>query len=175
VSLLSRSSVAAVAGAMLVTVAGCGSGGLAGDETNESPPPPNAGLAGIDPCTVLSQDDLTAFGLKGPGSPEKGISSEPGCYFDGENIATILYKNQEKTVDAYGKQGNWAQFNKVDVSGRSGASAIDRSATQARICSTLFDAGGGAIIIDVTDRPGNLDECAESLKIAQAIAPRLPK
>lgn len=105
-----------------------------------------------------------------------GRASEPGCYYNGERTAVIVYKNQEKTVEAYGQQDNWAKFDELTVDGRAAASAIDKSATQARICSTLFNAGGGSIIVDVSEsRDQGLDECAESQKIAEAIAPRMPR
>ncbi|QIZ39371.1 hypothetical protein FDZ84_09060 [Saccharopolyspora sp. ASAGF58] len=74
------------------------------------------------------------------------------------------------------QQDNWAKFDRLEIDGRPAASAIDKSATQARLCSALFDAGGGVIIIDVSEfRDQGLDECAGGVKIAEAIAPRMPK
>ncbi len=76
----------------------------------------------------------------------------------------------------YGKQDNWAKYDRLEVDGRPAASAIDKSATQARICSALFDAGGGVIILTLSEfRDLGLDECGEALKIAEVIAPRMPK
>nr|WP_246331260.1 DUF3558 domain-containing protein [Saccharopolyspora hordei] len=169
---MSRALVTVCAGGALLAAAGCG--GSAGQTPD--PELKGQGLAQLDPCGILTEDELGAFGLEGPGSPEKGISSEPGCYYNGERTAVIVYKNQEKTVEAYGQQDNWAKFDELTVDGRAAASAIDKSATQARICSTLFNAGGGSIIVDVSEsRDQGLDECAESQKIAEAIAPRMPR
>ncbi|MEV0055783.1 DUF3558 domain-containing protein [Saccharopolyspora shandongensis] len=170
---LSRTVVAACAGAALLAAAGCG-GGTA--KRDPEPAQEKQGLAQVDPCTMVTPDVLESFGLRGPGDPETGISSEPGCYFNGERISGIFYKNQEKTVESYGKQDNWAKYDRLQIDGRPAASAIDKSSTQARICSTLFDAGGGVIILSVTEkRDQGLDECGEALKIAEAIAPRMPK
>ncbi|MER7010373.1 DUF3558 domain-containing protein [Saccharopolyspora sp. NPDC000359] len=169
---LSQAVIAVCAGGVLLAVAGCG--GPAGQTPD--PESQTQGLEQLDPCGIFTDDDLQAFGLEGPGSPETGIASEPGCYYNGDRTAVVVYKNQEQTVEAYGQQSNWAKFDALTVDGRKAASAIDKTATQARICSTLFDAGGGSIIVDVSEsRDQGLDECAESQKIAEAIAPRMPR
>lgn len=176
-SVLSRSLVAACAGFVLLGTAGCGPGGLAGDDSGEpSAPPQEAGLAGVDPCAVLSPEKLTELGLEGPGQPLNDAPSEPGCDYMGDVIGATVSKNQGKTVESYAKQANWAKFESTDVNGRVGASAVDKGATQARICSAMFNAGGGVIVVDVSEtRPGNLDECGEALKIAKLIEPNVPK
>ncbi|MEU5853384.1 DUF3558 family protein [Saccharopolyspora shandongensis] len=135
------------------------------------------GLAQVDPCTMVSPEVLASFGLRGPGEPETGNSSEPGCYFPGDPISGTFYKNQEKTVAAYGaQQSTWAKFDPLQVDGRSAASAVANGSTQAGVCSTLFDTGGGVIILTVSNKGDNaIDPCAKSLKIAEAIAPRMPR
>ncbi|MGI8311194.1 DUF3558 domain-containing protein [Saccharopolyspora hattusasensis] len=169
----SRSVVAACAGAALLAAAGCGGGAA---KQKPEPTQEKQGLSQVDPCTMVPPEVLESFGLRGPGEPDSNTSSEPGCYFNGERIAGIFYKNQEKTVESYGRQDNWAKFDRAEVDGRPAASAIDKGSTQARICSALFDAGGGVIILTVTEkRDQGLDECAEGLKIAEAIAPRMPR
>ncbi|GGI97491.1 hypothetical protein GCM10011581_38360 [Saccharopolyspora subtropica] len=162
------------AGTVVLAAAGCG-----GAESNGDPAPATQqpqGLAEIDPCTLLKPEELTSLGFETSGEPDTGITSEPGCRFNGRPFRATFSKNQEKSVESYGRQDNWAKFDRVEVDGRPAASAIDKSATQARICSALFDAGGGVIIIDVSEfRDQGLDECAEALRIAETIAPRMPR
>ncbi|MEV5535521.1 DUF3558 domain-containing protein [Saccharopolyspora shandongensis] len=170
---LSRTAVAACVGTAVLAIAACG-----GPAPDDSPDPTEKpqGLAEIDPCALLTPDELKSFGFEESGEPDSGTSSEPGCRFNGRPFRATFSKNQEKTVESYGKQDNWAKFDRAEVDGRPAASAIDKSATQARICSALFNAGGGVIIIDVSEfRDQGLDECAEGLKIAEAIAPRMPR
>ncbi|WP_029535281.1 DUF3558 family protein [Saccharopolyspora spinosa] len=170
---LSRTVVAVCSGAALLAAAGCGGGSP--KDVSPGSMETDQGLAKVDPCTLLTPDELKSFGFEGPGQPETGITAEPGCSFRGKPFTATFYKNQEKTVESYSKQDNWAKFDRAEVDGRPAASAIDKSATQARICSGLFNAGGGVIIIDVSEfRDQGLDECAEGLKIAEAIAPRMP-
>ncbi|MER7010379.1 DUF3558 domain-containing protein [Saccharopolyspora sp. NPDC000359] len=166
-----RSTVGACAGAVVLAVAACGA-----PQEDPAPTRSDQGLAQIDPCTMVPSDVLASFGLREPGDPEGAGSSGPGCYFNGDKIAGIFYKNQEKTVESYGQQDNWAKFDRLEIDGRPAASAIDKGSTQARICSALFDSGGGLIKITVTEkRDQGIDECGEAVKIAETIAPRMPR
>ncbi|MER7012388.1 DUF3558 domain-containing protein [Saccharopolyspora sp. NPDC000359] len=170
---LSRAMVAAWASAALLAVAGCSAPSA---EKEPAPDTQPQGLTAVDPCTLLTPEELAEFGFESPGEPDTGISSEPGCRFNGRPFRATFSKNQEKTVEALGKQDNWAKFDSLEIDGRPAASAVDKSATQARLCSAFFDAGDGVIIIDVSEfRDQGLDECAEAVKIAEAIAPRMPK
>ncbi|MER6991458.1 DUF3558 domain-containing protein [Saccharopolyspora hirsuta] len=172
---LSQAVVAACASVVVLALAGCGP-----SRSSEEPAPgaqqPQA-LAAVDPCTLLTPEELQSFGFEAPGEPDTGISSEPGCRFNGRPFRATFSKNQEKTVDSYGRQKDtWAKYDRLEIDGRPAASAIAEGSTQARLCSALFDAGGGVIIITVSEfRDQGLDECAEGVKIAEAIAPRMPK
>jgi uncharacterized protein DUF3558 len=175
VRILSRTVVAVCAGVALLSAAGCGGGSP--KEGSPGSTEQKQALATVDPCTLLTPKELESFGFEGPGQPETGISSEPGCSFRGKPFTATFYKNQEKTVEAYGQQeGTWAKYDRLEIDGRPAASAIAEGSTQARICSALFDAGGGVIILTLSEfRDQGLDECGEALKIAEAIAPRMPR
>ncbi|QIZ36295.1 DUF3558 family protein [Saccharopolyspora sp. ASAGF58] len=163
---------AVCAGVAALMIAGCG-GPAAKREPADTQP---QGLASVDPCTLLTPDELKSFGFKGPGEPETTISSEPGCSFSGRPLGATFYKYQEKTVEAYSHKENWSKFDRLQIDGRAAASATSESGQAARICSAMFDAGGGVIVIDVSEvMDQGLDECAEALKVAQVIAPRMPR
>ncbi|WP_346074376.1 DUF3558 family protein, partial [Saccharopolyspora thermophila] len=90
--------------------------GCSGGATAQDPPATQQrhGLADVDPCALLTPDELGAFGFEGPGQPDNGISSEPGCSFEGSPFGVTFYKNQEKSVESYGRQDNWAKFDRVE-------------------------------------------------------------
>ncbi|MER5389821.1 DUF3558 domain-containing protein [Saccharopolyspora sp. NPDC002686] len=170
---LSRSAVAACVGSAVLALAACG--GSVPDD-NSAPSEQSKGLAQVDPCGMLTPDELKSFGFEETGELDSTNSSEPGCRFNGRPFRATFSKNQEKTVESFEKQDNWAKFERTEIDGRPAASAVDKSATQARICSALVDAGGGVVVIDVSEfRDQGLDECAEGLKIAKAVASKLPR
>ncbi|KAA5828455.1 DUF3558 domain-containing protein [Saccharopolyspora hirsuta] len=172
--MLSRNVVAVCAGAALLGAAGCGTGG----ETTNAPASTqqNIGLGQVDPCTVLTPEELSSLGFEGPGQKQEGISSEPGCAFDSLEFGITISKNEEKSVEEYGKQDSWAKFDQTQVDGRPAATGVSKNATQADVCTALVDAGGGVVLVDVSLlRAKEMDECGEALKIAEKIAPRLPK
>ncbi|WP_190817987.1 DUF3558 domain-containing protein [Saccharopolyspora pogona] len=169
---LSRTVAAACAGVAALVIAGCG-GPAAKREPADTQ---SQGLASVDPCTLLTPDELKSFGFEGPGEPDTTISSEPGCSFRGEPLTVTFYKNQEKTVEAYSHKENWSKFDRLQIDGRAAASATSESGKAARICTAMFDAGGGVILVDVSEfLDQGLDECAEARKVAQVIAPRMPR
>ncbi|MDA3629268.1 DUF3558 family protein [Saccharopolyspora sp. WRP15-2] len=172
---LSRAAIAAVAGAAILSTASCGAGAPGnGDKDEEGSA---SGLAQVDPCTMVPTDVLASFGLRGPGDPDSNGASEPGCYFAGDPISGTFYKNQEMTVATYGdKPGIWERYDRKQVDGRAAASGVATGAGDTGVCTTLFDAGGGVIILTVSNKgEASIDSCAEGLKIAEKIAPGLPK
>lgn len=177
-SLWSRSLVALAAGAVLAGASGCSAGGLAGEPSPERSAPPTAqGLKKVDPCQMLIPRDLQDFGLEGPGTPNTALPWEPGCDYGGDPITATVYKNTRQTVESASKKPVWAMFQRVEVNERSAAQAITKGSTQARICSTMFNAGTGLIEVTVSESelPDDLDECAKSAEIAKRIEPRVPE
>ncbi|MER5389816.1 DUF3558 family protein [Saccharopolyspora sp. NPDC002686] len=174
-NVLSRAVFAACASAVALTVAGCGGPTQGGDPASEAQS--QKGLAVVDPCELLAPEQLKSFGFNGPGEPTSIVPSQPGCAFKGEPFSITVFKNEEETVESLGRQeGTWAKFDRLEVDGRPAASGISSGSTRARICSAMFNAGGGVIILTVQEfRDQGLDECAEGLKVAEAVAPKLPK
>lgn len=170
-------SLAAFGGSLLlVSAAGCGTGGSGEGAAAPPPSPAVEEFAKLDSCKILTSDDVAALKLDGPGSPESDIASEPGCYYDGDAMSVVAYKNTKDTVDSSQKSSNWAQFNRVDVNGRSGATGIAQGSTQSGICSAMFNSGDHMVRIAVSDKGMNsVNKCDEALKIAKQVEPRMPK
>ena len=170
-----RNRLSAFLAAALLPLSGCALNSSA-DESAAARPDPAGGLSGTDPCTLLAEDELVSYGVLLPGYPNASISAEPGCDFDGDPFGYSFAKNQQMTVDKYGSQDNWAKFDRRDLQGRKAASAIDSGSVGARICSTMVDAGGGVVIVTAGElNDEGRDECAESWRLAEVIAPRLPR
>ncbi|GAB2667977.1 hypothetical protein GCM10027271_29620 [Saccharopolyspora gloriosae] len=173
-SLRARAAVPVLGVCVLLASSGCALNSEA-DEPDQARPRPATGLSPVDPCALLTADELTERGAWVPGHPNNGITSEPGCDFDGDPFGYSFFKNQRMSVAKYGAQDNWAKFDRRELQGRPAANTIDASATKSRICSTMFDAGGGVIIVTAGElNDEGRDECAESWRLAELIAPRMP-
>ncbi len=174
-NVLNRSVLAVSAGLLVLGTAGCTPGGTAGG--NDAPPPKKNGLANVDVCGVLTADDLAPLGIEPKGEPDSVVPSEPGCEYNSNGKTITLSKNETKTVDQYGKDTKFDKFEPVTVAGRRGASAISPGSAGTGFCGTLIDAGGGVIIVDAAAKSNvtGFDGCAESMKVAEKIAPRLPQ
>ncbi|PKW14802.1 hypothetical protein A8926_2451 [Saccharopolyspora spinosa] len=92
----------------------------------------------------------------------------------GRAVCNLAKKDQLTKQVSEGKLRS--KFDRLQIDGRAAASATSESGTAARICSAMFDVGGGVILVDVSEfRNQGLDECGEALKVAQVIAPRMPR
>ncbi|WP_246868303.1 DUF3558 family protein [Saccharopolyspora sp. ASAGF58] len=168
----------------LLGLAACSGGKAGGDgqttTTQESSTTAAAGggLQNFDPCSFLSSDDLSAAGVTGPGEKQDNFSFEPGCSYEGEKILLAVYKNQEETVAKYEKSGNWDKYEKFQLNGRSAARAVEGGGGAVDAgCSIVIDAGGGVVLVDVTEvMPDSVpDKCGEAEKIARQIEAKFPK
>ncbi|WP_092522507.1 DUF3558 domain-containing protein [Actinopolyspora saharensis] len=175
--------MAAGVGAALLGVAGCGPGGLAGDESGDAAgetstaKPSGEVLAGVDPCNMLSESELKSSGLQGPGEKADTLSWREGCNYDGDPASLTLLKDTRQTVDSAEKKDTWAKFERTEVNGRAAATAVTEGSTQAQICNVMFDAGQGLIQIQAQEagRSDSLDECAKALEIAKKVEPNVPE
>ncbi|MGI8308412.1 DUF3558 domain-containing protein [Saccharopolyspora hattusasensis] len=180
---LSRTLISATAGLVLIGLAGC-SGGTAGGNgkttTEQTPTSSSAGsgLKNFDTCAFFTQEDLSVAGVEGPGEKAEQLSFEPGCSYTGEKILLTLYKNEEETVSKYESDGHWDKYEKFSINGRNAARAVEGGGGAVDAgCSIVLDAGGGVVLVDVTEaKPDSVsDKCGEAEKIARQIEPRLPK
>ncbi|NHD18949.1 DUF3558 domain-containing protein [Actinopolyspora sp. BKK1] len=158
---------------------GCSPSG-SGD-TSDSPSETQASgdnsLESLDPCKLLSEDELKSFGLELPGELDEDLPWRPGCHYSGDPVAAKLSKDTRNTVSSNAEKSTWAEFERIQVNGRSGARAITKGSTQARICNVMFDAGDGLIQVQATESrlPESVDECAKALEIAKKVEPDMPE
>lgn len=166
-------AVAALASVGLI-LAGCGGGGDAAP-TSEAPKP--SALASLDPCTVLSPQELQSIGVQPQGKPvDQGIG-EPGCRFTGGPVRFTVYK-AEKSDRAYweGQRGQMGVFEPNQVGAHEGIKAIPKGSVGHGLCRQIMLADTGSVSVDAnTNSSAGADPCSDALKIAQQIEPKLPK
>ena len=165
--------MASAAGLALVGAAGCSA--LGGDkEDASSAPPPNA-LASLDPCQVLTQQDLSAYGIEGPGTPVKDVPWAPGCMYQSSDLGLSVYADTKDTVESTHSHSQWAKWDNVDIVGRPGAVAVNGGSKNAHICNAMFDSGRGRINVQAeTNKDGDSSECQKAQDVAKQVAPRMP-
>jgi hypothetical protein len=90
-------------------------------------------------------------------------------------LTLAVHRNVAETTETSQKKPVWATFNRTDIAGRPGASAITKGSEHARACTTMFDAGRGMVDVIVTmNHPGDESQCEKSQEIAKQIAPAMP-
>ncbi|GAA3434504.1 hypothetical protein GCM10018954_041080 [Kutzneria kofuensis] len=164
-----------------VVIAGCltacGSSSIAGE------PGPNTSLAlsgdakwaGVDPCSLLTVDELRQNGVKTLGKP-LNVAGETGCDFlsDSDVIGrAINVTKSSNSPDSYlSRPGDFVYIESNSVNGRPGfQTRISKSNDE---CSQYIAVGSGVVSVATTrDRSG--DPCGAALTLAQLIEPRLPK
>nr|WP_246300168.1 DUF3558 domain-containing protein [Actinopolyspora biskrensis] len=157
---------------------GCSPGDSSEGATEETSAAKPSGevLAGVDPCGILSDAELKSFGLKTEGKVTNSPPWAPGCQYQGDPVVASIRKETRDTVDSAAKKETWAEFERTEVNGRAGATAVTEGATQAGTCDAMFDAGQGMIQVRAHDvaRSGSRDECAKALETAEKVEPNVP-
>lgn len=167
-----RSALTAASCLSLIGMAGCSA--LGGSEAPS--PPPKDELASVDPCQILTPQELSAVGVPGPGQPISDVSWVNQCMYDGNDVGVTVYKDTRSNVEALHSQAQWAKWDPIDVAGHTGVTAINTEETKSRICETMFDSGNGRISVQVSaNHPGDESSCPKSQEIAKQIAPRMPQ
>ncbi|NHD18832.1 DUF3558 domain-containing protein [Actinopolyspora sp. BKK1] len=163
----------------LLGALGCSPSG-SGDTSNSPSETQASGsnsLESLDPCKMLSDTELKSFGLEPTGEPNEDLPWRTGCGYEGDPISATLFKDTRNTVSSNAEKSNWVEFERLQINGRSGARAITKGTTKARLCNAMFNAGDGLIQVQVreTNPPDTLDECAKGLELAKKIEPTVPE
>jgi len=162
-----------------VVVLGLLASGCGSPTSGRAPSPAVADASRVDMCTILTDAELSQLGIKlNTRKPvdELGIV---GCQWVGKPFTLRLERGKE-TVAAYQARRHSPTFTSfVDntVNGRTGAHlSVERDRTD---CAQLMDGGPVSLTVAVAPAfslsPQPVDSCAEALRIAQMIEPRLPK
>ncbi len=175
VGMRTRTGAATLIAATGLLLAGC-SGGSNGAPAPE--PAPDV-LSGIDPCTVLSPDEIQSFGASPQGEPADQGLGEAGCDYKGGDFNFGILK--ASTGDEAYWQSQRAQFDKFapnQIGDKPGFSGISAGGAGQGVCSQFIYAGKGSLIVDVTYRsdkmPGDEATCAKAMEIAQRVEAKLP-
>ncbi|MGH3904567.1 MAG: DUF3558 family protein [Pseudonocardiaceae bacterium] len=154
-------------------VGGCGS-------SPQSGTPSGVGDAsGVDMCTILTNAELSGLGID-PGSREQvdelGVV---GCQWVGQPIRLSLERDEDPVAEYVARRDDPAfkSFRENTVNGRAAAQlSVRRGGEQ---CVQLIDGGPVSLAVAVGQAfsrgPVEVDPCAEALRIAEMIEPRLPK
>jgi hypothetical protein len=153
--------------AVALVVAGCGS------------PAPVTDASRVDMCTVLTDSELSRLGVvPDTRKPVEQLGSV-GCSWLGTPFTLDLERDQNTVASYKARQRGPAfiTFAENTVNGRAGVRfAVDRGGTA---CEQLIDGGSVSLVVSVapasSDTGPKIDSCAEALRIAQLIEPRLPK
>jgi hypothetical protein len=132
----------------------------------------------VDMCTILSDRELAELGIAlGTRTPfdEEGVA---GCYWLGKPF-TLSLDRDDNTLASYQSRHRDPAFVSVadnTVNGRAGTRLVlDRDSSQ---CTQLMDGGPVSLTVSVAASSSvgpPIDACAEALRIAQRIEPRLPR
>ena len=170
--------------------AGCGAqtgeqtgeqtGGQTGGQTPAPPAPPAVANAnGVDMCTILSDPELTALGVQPGTRTSFNKGGVVGCRWKGQSFTLSMERDNSTLAgyQAHRQDPTFINFMDNTVNGRAGAHfGVDPKGSQ---CAQLIDGGSVSLSVSVAvpanAGPPPVDPCAEALRIAQMIEPRLPK
>ncbi|MGH3812257.1 MAG: DUF3558 family protein [Pseudonocardiaceae bacterium] len=165
---------AVLVAALGVFVAGCGS-----QVTGAPAPLAVVDASRVDMCTVLTDAELTVMGIKLDTRKPIDELGLVGCGWLGKPFTLSLERDRD-TVAAYQARRHdpaFTSFADNTINGRAGARlSVERDRTD---CTQLMDGGSVSLSVSVAPsfslNPAPFDSCAEALRIAQMIEPRLPK
>lgn len=153
--------------------AGCGS------QVSGEPASPAVADAGrVDMCTILTDAELTALGIRPETRKQDDVLGVVGCGWVGKPFTLSLNRDKDNLA-AYQTRRNdpaFVSFEENTVNGRAGVQlGVRRDRSQ---CAQFMDGGPVSLVVSVAASSSlgpPIDPCAEALRIAQMIEPRLPK
>lgn len=161
--------------AAMALLAGCG-GGIAG-----TPKSPEGARPAVDPCTVLADADLAQLGMRLETRRTVEELDALGCGWLGEPLSLTLTTNPDTVADyrARGDDPVFVTLEENQVNDRPGVQTqVD---TTGEACTQVMGTGPGVLAVGValSARASvdglQVDPCAEALRIAELIEPRLPE
>jgi uncharacterized protein DUF3558 len=160
--------------ALALFAAGCGS-----QVSGPASSPAVADASRVDMCTILTDTELTRLGIDVNTRKQVNRLGLVGCKWLGKPF-TLDLERDKNTLSAYEARRHdpaFTSFADNTVNGRAGARlSVRRDRTD---CTQLMDGGPVSLTVSVARafslNGPSVDSCAEALRIAQMIEPRLPK
>lgn len=132
----------------------------------------------VDMCTILTDAELTGLGIKLNTRKQFDEVGVVGCRWVGKPFTLSLEKDKDSLASYQARRRDpaFVSFTDNTVNGRAGVQiGVRRDHTQ---CGQLMDGGSVSLAVSVAASSSlgpPIDACAEALRIAQMIEPRLPK
>ena len=133
----------------------------------------------VDMCTILTDQELTGLGMELDSREQVSELGAVGCQWVGKRIRLSLERDKD-TIAQYKARRNdpaFTSFGDDTVNGRAGVHlSVERDRAD---CAQLIDGGPVSLTVAVAQAGlysgPKIDSCAEALRIAQLLEPRLPK
>ncbi|HXT43120.1 MAG TPA: DUF3558 family protein [Pseudonocardiaceae bacterium] len=167
-----------------VVIAGLLAAGCSSQESKAQPPAPPAPPAvadadKVDMCTILTDPELAGLGVQTSTRKNFNTAGVIGCRWRGKSYTLSLERDNSTLAGyrAHRSDPHFVNFQDNTVNGRAGSHfGVDKNGSQ---CAQLIDGGSASLSVSVavpsSAPPPPVDPCAEALRIAQMIEPRLPK
>lgn len=133
----------------------------------------------VDMCSILSDAELSQLGITPGTRMPVDREGSVGCEWAGTPFLLSLERDSHTLASYRGRPRGPAFISYAEntVNGRPGARfKVDRDGTD---CEQLIDGGSVSLVVSVTPAvTGNgpsIDSCAEALRIARIVEPRLPR
>jgi hypothetical protein len=130
-------------------------------------------------CTILTDSELAGLGIKPASREPDNRLGEVGCGWLGQPFTLYLGRGRDTVAQYRARRDDpaFTSFADNTVNGRAGARLSvesDRSD-----CTQLIDGGSVGLVVSVAQSGlysgPPINSCAEAMRIAQMIEPRLPK
>ncbi len=133
----------------------------------------------VDLCTVLTDAELTGLGIEVNSRKQVNRLGLVGCKWYGKPFLLGLERDNE-TVASYKARRHGPAFTSFADNTVNGRAAVHLSVDPDRDdCTQLVDGGSVSLAVNVSPafnpQGPSVDSCAEALRIAQMIEPRLPR
>jgi hypothetical protein len=164
--------VAAVVAVVALLLSGCGSGAL-----GTPAEPAVADASRVDMCTILSDVELRGLGIDLGSREQVNELGVTGCQWVGKPITLRLERNEDTVAEYRVRRDDpaFTSFRENTVNGREGVQfSVTRSGED---CVQLMEGGPVSLAVGVAAASSlgpPVDPCAEAVRIAQMIEPRLP-
>lgn len=129
-------------------------------------------------CTVLTDAELSGLGIELDTRKPVDELGEVGCGWVGKPFTLDLERDKNSIVEWISRKNDpaFVIFAENVVNGRIGVQFGVTSSGQQ--CAQVMDGGSVSLLVSVSASSSSgppIDPCADALRIAQLIEPRLPK